>query len=144
MYRAKAIWGIILDSENTLRMAGRFHGADMRFAELDPQSFHLSRTIAINRLGNRHFPYVGKGLKRLDVPAFRQATSRLALDPGECVMVGDDVEADMMPSRELGMRAIWSTEFLDPSSIAAGDRRWDGPKVKSLTELVGALGALDE
>jgi HAD superfamily hydrolase (TIGR01509 family) len=84
------------------------------------------------------------GFEKPDLRIFREAASRLALDPRECVMVGDDVESDMIPSRELGMRAIWSTEFLDPSSIAAGDRRWDGPKVKSLTELVGALGALDE
>lgn len=67
---------------------------------------------------------------------FLEIASRLGMPPAECVMVGDNMLADVSGALEVGMRAVWKRN----------DRRWPKPEgvepsatIERLTELPGLL-----
>jgi FMN phosphatase YigB (HAD superfamily) len=45
---------------------------------------------------------------------YREILNRLALQPGECLMVGDDWEKDIAPAAEVGISTYWIAEPSDP------------------------------
>jgi HAD superfamily hydrolase (TIGR01509 family) len=47
------------------------------------------------------------GIEKPDPAIYRLAAERLALAPGDVVMVGDSFERDVRAARGVGMRAIW-------------------------------------
>ena len=66
---------------------------------------------------------------------FREVASRLAVDPKECVMIGDRQIDDVEGARAVGMRAIWRRNDSGfPSSDVAPDAIVD-----ALAELPGLL-----
>jgi len=54
------------------------------------------------------------GAKKPDQRIFRHCLEGLEVLPAEAAFVGDDFEADMAPSIELGMRAIWKSPTGSP------------------------------
>jgi putative hydrolase of the HAD superfamily len=58
----------------------------------------------------RHFDYHGSlgttGPRKPDPRAFLYACTALAVDPTECIMVGDRIDNDIAPARLLGMAAV--------------------------------------
>jgi len=58
----------------------------------------------------RHFDYRGSlgttGPRKPDPRAFLHACEALAVDPAECIMVGDRIDNDIAPARLLGMAAV--------------------------------------
>lgn len=47
------------------------------------------------------------GIRKPDLGIFQLALDRMNLKPGEAAYVGDDFIKDILPAREMGMRAIW-------------------------------------
>ena len=54
---------------------------------------------------------------------YREILTRFALDPRQCVMIGNDMEEDMQPAAELGMARFLITDCL----INPNDRPLDMP-----------------
>jgi putative hydrolase of the HAD superfamily len=70
------------------------------------------------------------GERKPDAAIFQLALSRLELDPGEAVYIGDSYGHDALPALRLGMRAILLDPLdLYPESIC--------PRIRSLGELIG-------
>lgn len=41
---------------------------------------------------------------------YKEVAERLKCAPGECVMIGNDVQMDIMPARRAGMKTFWITD----------------------------------
>lgn len=68
--------------------------------------------LALARVGLRgYFEHVWTsrelGATKPHPDFFRGVLQRLELEPGECVMVGDDYDKDIVGARRVGMRAVW-------------------------------------
>jgi len=65
---------------------------------------------------------------------FLRAAQRLGVAPHECVMVGDNPEADMMGAMNVGMKAVWREGHLAwPAELTARPHR----TVARVDELIG-------
>jgi putative hydrolase of the HAD superfamily len=71
------------------------------------------------------------GLGKPDASIFMEACRRAGESPACCTHVGDNVEADVVPSRRLGMNGIW----LDRN----GSQRIGPPVINTLTEIPALL-----
>ncbi|MGH2759151.1 MAG: HAD family hydrolase [Actinomycetota bacterium] len=83
-----------------------------------------------------------EGVCKPDPRLYLSACERLGVDPGECLFVGDGGSSELSGAAAVGMSAIQLLAFEGPDEpIGYGDVReaWDGPKVKSLTELVSIV-----
>lgn len=71
---------------------------------------------------------------------YREITAHLGISPGECLMVGNDVDEDLAAGK-LGMKTCLVTDCLmgDPAGISRAD--WHG-SLKSLAELWGNRGVV--
>ncbi len=69
---------------------------------------------------------------------YREIATRLQVDPGECVMIGNEVPMDIIPARRVGMKTFWITSAGAMPTDVATD--WRG----TLTDLKRLLdnGAL--
>ncbi|MEP6962710.1 MAG: HAD-IA family hydrolase [Acidobacteriota bacterium] len=56
---------------------------------------------------NPQFLSFQMGLMKPDPQFFREALRRLAVPPGEVVMIGDTYKNDIRPAIELGMKTVW-------------------------------------
>ena len=65
---------------------------------------------------------------------FLYLLDELGVNPGEAVMVGDSIEADMKGALAVGMQTIWVEK---PSKVL-----WTGPSVKSICDLPQILETL--
>jgi putative hydrolase of the HAD superfamily len=86
---------LILTNENTRTQL-------FKLAHLDPSGKFFHRVITSEEFG------VEKPHRLL----FEEALKRLQMDAQNCIMVGDDVQADLWPAHSLGMRTVWTREFL--------------------------------
>jgi putative hydrolase of the HAD superfamily len=88
-----------------------------------------------------HFEHVAiegeVGVGKPDPRAFELALSRLACEPGECWMVGDNLEWDVAAPQSLGMRAVW----VDTEGRGLPDGAAVRPDhiVRSIRELIPAV-----
>jgi putative hydrolase of the HAD superfamily len=68
------------------------------------------------------------GIRKPDAQIFRLACERLDFQPGNCLMVGDNLSADVQGARRTGMQAVWmsqeSSEGLRSFSGLAELRQW--------------------
>jgi len=72
-------------------------------------------------------------IRKPDREAFMITATELAVDPSECIMIGDSIENDCKPAIDCGMKAI---HFADP---ATGRHDYFYPQVKTLAEIPRAL-----
>ncbi|MBI2767069.1 MAG: HAD family hydrolase [Chloroflexi bacterium] len=82
------------------------------------------------------------GYRKPDVRLFLRACEDLGVAPGECVMVGDRIDNDVVPANVLGMRTVL---FRTGRHIAQQPRAWDevpDAEVWSVAELAAALDTL--
>ena len=42
---------------------------------------------------------------------FEEALKRLAIQPNECLHIGDDIEHDVMGASRLGIRTVWFNTY---------------------------------
>jgi len=78
-----------------------------------------------------------EGVSKPDPEIFRIALRRLGLAPGDCLMVGDSFDRDVVPAKRLGLRAVW---LRGPSPRPCPDPELPDAVVNSLRELPGVLG----
>ena len=41
---------------------------------------------------------------------YREIAERVRTEPGNCVMIGNDVQMDILPARRAGMKTFWITD----------------------------------
>ena len=64
---------------------------------------------------------------------YREIAAQIGCAPGDCVMVGNDVQLDILPARRVGMKTFWITDAGDlPTDVPAD---WRG----TLEDLGGLL-----
>jgi HAD superfamily hydrolase (TIGR01662 family) len=79
------------------------------------------------------------GYRKPDVRLFLKACEDLAVEPSECIMVGDRVDNDIVPAHVLGMRTVL---IRTGRHIAQQPRSWDerpDVEVHSTAELLPAI-----
>ncbi len=62
---------------------------------------------------------------------FRNICRKVGYPPGQCLMVGDNLEKDIIPARRLGMKAAWLTAEKEPQ----GDY-WKISRIQEVLELI--------
>jgi putative hydrolase of the HAD superfamily len=78
-----------------------------------------------------------EGTRKPDERMYRLVCSRLDVDPGDCVYVGDGANRELTAAAAVGMRAI---RLAVPGETENGyrleDDEWAGPTIRSLLDLV--------
>lgn len=75
-----------------------------------------------------------EGVRKPDPEIFRRAADRLGVTPAECVMIGDNPQADIWGAMQVGMRTIWRQGYLLwPDELAIRSHH----TVTTMAELVG-------
>jgi putative hydrolase of the HAD superfamily len=79
-----------------------------------------------------------EGTRKPDPRLFLTCAARLPADPTACLYVGDGGGRELTGSTAVGMHAVLlaGADWLD-NHIHDRDRGWDGPRISSLTELLG-------
>jgi FMN phosphatase YigB (HAD superfamily) len=79
------------------------------------------------------------GASKPDLRPFTDTLTRIGALAEHAWVVGDNVEADIRPAMQLGMRTVW----LAPSDHAAPPDCTPSARISSLADLPAALGAAD-
>ncbi len=91
---------------------------------IDPTGRHFRHVVISEEVG-------------VDKPApkiFEEALRRVKASPADAVMVGDRLELDISPALALGMKAVWTQEFIGSGSVPTP------PGVFAIQKLEGLLG----
>ena len=80
------------------------------------------------------------GYYKPDVRLFLRACEELGVSPGECIMVGDRIDNDIVPARMLGMRAVL---FRTGRHYRQQPRSWDEAPDAEVWNVQGLLEALN-
>lgn len=76
------------------------------------------------------------GFTKTALGFFRELSYQLGVAPGDCLMVGNDLNKDIQPAREAGMQAVWcNSETAGKKLLAEIRRTVDGSLSKELQEL---------
>jgi putative hydrolase of the HAD superfamily len=81
------------------------------------------------------------GLNKPDPRLFLRACHDLGVSPGECIMVGDRIDNDIVPARWLGMRTVL---FRTGRHIAQQPRSWLELPDAEVEDVPGLARAIDE
>jgi putative hydrolase of the HAD superfamily len=88
----------------------------------------------------------GTGIRKPDPLAFTPILADWRLAPGQVVVVGDTLDADILGARRAGMRGVWIRSRHDARQEGATARALDGlvpdAEIRRLGELPGALNAM--
>lgn len=66
--------------------------------------------VGLDRLIDRVFCYRGVGHRKSEPAYFEHVLADLGIEPNYAVMVGDDIETDVLSANRSGIRAIWFHE----------------------------------
>lgn len=98
----------------------------IRWAGLDPEDFTFYTT------------YENIGLCKPNPDYYREAAARAGVSPEECLMVGNDIEEDMVACEKAGMRGFLLTDCLiDRKGTGAGE--WPNGGFCELASYIGLL-----
>jgi putative hydrolase of the HAD superfamily len=61
------------------------------------------------------------GIRKPDARIFQLACERLEVAPNNCLMVGDNLEADIAGAKSIGMQAVWMSEEKRSDIVAFAD-----------------------
>ena len=95
----------------------------MRWAGLKPEDFSFYTTYENSRYCKPNPKY------------YEEILQKLNLKPEECIMVGNDLEEDILPTEKLGMQGFLLTDFL----INKEDKDISGYLQGDFTELIQYL-----
>ena len=138
--RARAATGENLLAREAVEAAGR-DGRTVVLATnpLFPRTAQLTRLSWLG-LGEGDFElitsYESDRFSKPNPEYYRDICRRLSLEPGQCLMIGNDVGEDMLASRDAGMDGYLVTDNLIPA-----DREWDGPR-GSFADMLAMLKSL--
>lgn len=95
--------------------------------------------LALERVGIRGYfthLFTSKelGYKKPDSKFFLEITSRIGVNPSECIMIGNDYEKDIIPAKMVGMKTIFYTEV-----GIAGPKQLADIIIHSMDEIIGIL-----
>lgn len=82
-------------------------------------------------------------LAKPDPRIFQLALSKAGCEPGMCVMVGDRFDADMAPSKRLGMRTVRIVSGMFSEQAPKGPEETPDEEIDSLAKLPDALRRLE-
>jgi putative hydrolase of the HAD superfamily len=82
------------------------------------------------------------GADKPDPALFRHALTKAGAAPERCAMVGDRLDNDILPARELGMRTVWLLRGEAPDDPTPEQLAGPDASVRSLGELPEALDQL--
>jgi putative hydrolase of the HAD superfamily len=78
------------------------------------------------------------GVCKPDPAIYLAACSRLGVEPAECVYIGDGGSRELSGAAAVGMTAVrLAAPDLADHLVFGADDEFDGPSVRSLTELLG-------
>lgn len=98
----------------------------IRWAGLEPENFAFYTT------------YENIGLCKPNPDYYREAAARAGVSPEECLMVGNDIEEDMVACEKAGMRGFLLTDCLiDRKGTGAGE--WPNGGFCELASYIGLL-----
>lgn len=117
----------VIDAISTLRNSGHKLGI-ISNGDFNQQSEKLRKT-GIDGFFEVITTSSEYGFSKPDKRLFEAVVSRFAIDKKDIVMVGDQVEKDVLPCLEIGIDAIW----LNRNGKA---NRYDVAEIKSLNELL--------
>ncbi|HEU0074264.1 MAG TPA: HAD family hydrolase [Dehalococcoidia bacterium] len=80
------------------------------------------------------------GLRKPDVRLFLRACEDLAVEPDQCIMVGDRIDNDVVPARVLGMRTV---RIRTGRHRAQRPRSWDETPDAEVEDAPGILKAIE-
>ena len=81
------------------------------------------------------------GMNKPDPRIYRLATGQLAVEPHECLYIGDGANQELTGASRLGMHPVLirtSEDYIPPGDWTDRDR-WDGPVISSLKEVLPLL-----
>ena len=81
------------------------------------------------------------GMNKPDPRIYRLATGQLAVEPQECLYVGDGANQELTGASQLGMHPVLiraSDEYYPPADWTDREQ-WDGPVISSLKEVLPLL-----
>jgi HAD superfamily hydrolase (TIGR01509 family) len=70
------------------------------------------------------------GAKKPDIAFYQNMIDKMGISSGECVVIGNDYEKDIMPAWQTGIKTIWFTPGLNTATEKAADFI-----IKSMNEL---------
>ena len=117
--------------------ARRLRTAVVTNGQTETQSRTL-RALGLDRSVDTCLISEHEGVRKPEAEIFLRAVRRLAVEPEDCVFVGDSPDADILGARAVGMKTIW---FPNGAVWPEGERRRPDAQVSSLTEIVGILDA---
>jgi putative hydrolase of the HAD superfamily len=128
-----SVAGATLSVLDGLRAAGWSLGLVSNTSAGSPEAFRRGRLAAcFDAAGFSNELGIGKP----DPLIYLAVCERLAVEPGDCVYVGDGADDELAAAAALGMHAIRTTEHAD------SDPAWTGPVIAKLADLPAHLTAL--
>lgn len=94
--------------------------------------------VDLERLIDRVYCYRGVGHRKSEPAYFDFVLADLGIEPNDAVMIGDDLEADVLSANRAGIRAIWF--HANPEERDSGSGH---PVIHDLRELPKALELLE-
>lgn len=79
------------------------------------------------------------GYRKPDVRVYTHACEALGVAPGECIMVGDRIDCDIVPAKQLGMRTV---RLRGGRHAAQEPRSWDERPDAEATDVPGLRTAI--
>jgi len=83
------------------------------------------------------------GMKKPDPRIYRLATTQLAVEPENCLYIGDGSSKELTGAAEVGMHPVLIRDPDEDSSevhrVDAEAEEWDGPVIASLSETLTLL-----
>ena len=81
-----------------------------------------------------------EGVSKPDLEIFRIALQRAGCKPAHAFMIGDRLDNDIIPAKEVGMRTIWVRQGFAKYQFADNENEIPDVQVDSLKELKEILG----
>lgn len=132
---------LALAPESTIEVLGWVRGAGYRLGLVSNATADASEAWPDSTLA-RYFDAAifscEIGLVKPDAGIYLAATSALGADPADCLYVGDGADRELPGAVTLGMAACRTTEHAD------SDPSWQGPVIRSLSELPPLLNAVGQ
>ncbi len=101
---------VIEGAEETLRHLSARALCCLATSARDSEPDQISRALrrgGLERFISRLFCYRGLGVDKSSPLFYRRIIEQLECRPSEIVMVGDNLEADVLAARSAGLRAVW-------------------------------------
>jgi HAD superfamily hydrolase (TIGR01662 family) len=138
----EAQWKLFPDSQEALE---KIRGSGLRMAMLSNASDedNVRRMLAAHKLESFFDPVIisaAVGIRKPDARAFRPILAAWDLPAREIVMIGDQLEADILGAKKLGLRTIWlTTEENSPTNRPFRGKVSADAQVKTIGEAAALL-----